>query len=227
MAGSAAGRRSMSSTVRRGGSSSSPRILTTRCWVSAACFDGSRRGCRDRLRVGDGWRGDRTRARLPSRPRACRAAPCRIGRWRSSGSAVRPSRRGVHLGLPDGGLAAPGRRSDRALRRTSVRDVTCSSPRGEATVIPITRPWAAPRRCLDDVDRVPDLDVALGVALMTARVPWHRAREVASIDSRRRLPRSMRSSTQIHPIGPDPADAAILPPHVLDRFRRTTELVFQ
>ena len=32
--------------------------------------------------------------------------------------------------------------------------------------------------------------------------------------------------TQVRPIGPDPADAAILPPHVLDRFLRPYEVVF-
>lgn len=59
------------------------------------------------------------------------------------------------------------------------------------------------------------------------RVPWHRVREVTSIDVAAKAAAIDAFTTQIFPIGPDPADAAILPPHVLDRFRRSTELVFQ
>jgi len=60
------------------------------------------------------------------------------------------------------------------------------------------------------------------------RVPWDRAVGLP-------LPRVVRDRkraataafvSQVQPLGPDPADAAILPPHVLDRFDRDQEVFF-
>ncbi|GAA1644751.1 PIG-L deacetylase family protein [Actinoplanes couchii] len=61
-----------------------------------------------------------------------------------------------------------------------------------------------------------------------AAVPWHRARRIAL------TPAAMAAKvaaiaafpSQIAPLGPAEADAAILPPHVLARFTRPFEVVF-
>lgn len=59
-------------------------------------------------------------------------------------------------------------------------------------------------------------------------VPWHRARRVdltgAARSAKREAVDAFRS--QVLPLGPAPADAAILPPHVLARFARPYETVF-
>ncbi|MEV6631657.1 PIG-L family deacetylase [Actinoplanes sp. NPDC051470] len=59
-------------------------------------------------------------------------------------------------------------------------------------------------------------------------VPWHRARVIdltpAAIAAKSAAIAAFPS--QIAPLGPDPADAAILPPHVLARFARPFEVVF-
>jgi LmbE family N-acetylglucosaminyl deacetylase len=60
------------------------------------------------------------------------------------------------------------------------------------------------------------------------RVPWQRARSIALTPETTRAKEAAIATfrTQIHPLGPDPADAAVLPPHVLARFRRPFEVVF-
>lgn len=58
-------------------------------------------------------------------------------------------------------------------------------------------------------------------------VPWHRARVVTGVDPAVKAHAIEAFVTQIEPIGPGPQDAAVLPPHVLDRFRRPIELVLQ
>jgi hypothetical protein len=59
-------------------------------------------------------------------------------------------------------------------------------------------------------------------------VPWQRARSIALTPETTRAKEAAIATfrTQIHPLGPDPADAAVLPPHVLARFRRPFEVVF-
>jgi LmbE family N-acetylglucosaminyl deacetylase len=59
------------------------------------------------------------------------------------------------------------------------------------------------------------------------RVPWHRARTVGAIDIAAKAAAIEAFETQLRPLGNDPADAAILPPLVLERFRRPDELVFR
>jgi LmbE family N-acetylglucosaminyl deacetylase len=60
------------------------------------------------------------------------------------------------------------------------------------------------------------------------RVPWPRARLVAlphvARDAKARAVSAFGS--QITDLGPDPADAAILPPHILARFARPFEVLF-
>lgn len=61
-----------------------------------------------------------------------------------------------------------------------------------------------------------------------ARVPWERALRVTLTASDRAAKESALDAfpSQTQPLGPAPADAAILPPHVLARFRRPYEVVF-
>jgi LmbE family N-acetylglucosaminyl deacetylase len=60
------------------------------------------------------------------------------------------------------------------------------------------------------------------------RVPWDRARRLGLTDAARHAKEQaiLAFPSQIEDLGPDPADAAILPPHVLARFRRPYEVVF-
>ncbi|RKN47626.1 PIG-L deacetylase family protein [Micromonospora endolithica] len=93
---------------------------------------------------------------------------------------------------------AVGRAAEAACRRTG------------ATLLefPVwTWHWAAP----DDPD-----------------VPWHRARRLDLTDAARAAKAAAIDTfrSQILPLGPAPADAAILPPHVLARFARPYETVF-
>jgi LmbE family N-acetylglucosaminyl deacetylase len=60
------------------------------------------------------------------------------------------------------------------------------------------------------------------------RVPWRRARRVDLPPAARRAKEAAIQAfpSQIADLGPEPGDAAILPPHVLERFRRPFEVVF-
>ena len=60
------------------------------------------------------------------------------------------------------------------------------------------------------------------------RVPWPRARRLDLPPAARRAKEAAIQAfpSQIHDLGPAPADAAILPPPVLARFRRSFEVVF-
>ena len=60
------------------------------------------------------------------------------------------------------------------------------------------------------------------------RVPWSRARRIDLTPAAQQAKQQaiLAFPSQIHDLGPDPADAAILPPHVLARFRRPFEVVF-
>lgn len=60
------------------------------------------------------------------------------------------------------------------------------------------------------------------------RVPWHQARRLVLSPSVRAAKRAAVGcfATQIHPLGPEPADASVLPPPVLARFDRDFETYF-
>jgi LmbE family N-acetylglucosaminyl deacetylase len=60
------------------------------------------------------------------------------------------------------------------------------------------------------------------------RVPWDRARrlDLPAAAQQAKEAAVQAFPSQINDLGPAPADAAILPPHVLARFRRTFEVVF-
>ncbi|MFG1928399.1 PIG-L deacetylase family protein [Cryptosporangium sp. NPDC048952] len=60
------------------------------------------------------------------------------------------------------------------------------------------------------------------------RVPWNRCRRLPLAEAERAAKRHALTAfvTQVHPLGPRPEDAPILPPHVLARFDRPTEVFF-
>ncbi|MEV0005152.1 PIG-L family deacetylase [Micromonospora sp. NPDC050980] len=134
-----------------------------------------------------------------------------------------------HLGHPDGGIdetaltdtltarLAPGRwcvttwRGDGHPDHESVgraAEVACRRTGATLLEFPVwTWHWAEP----DDPE-----------------VPWHRARRIDLTDAARAAKRNAIDAfrSQILPLGPASADAAILPPHVLARFARPYETVF-
>jgi LmbE family N-acetylglucosaminyl deacetylase len=59
-------------------------------------------------------------------------------------------------------------------------------------------------------------------------VPWHRMRRITlrPPDVARKAAAITSFRSQVEPLGPAPGDAAILPPHVVDRFRRPYEVIF-
>jgi LmbE family N-acetylglucosaminyl deacetylase len=59
-----------------------------------------------------------------------------------------------------------------------------------------------------------------------SRVPWSRLRTVPVPDQPAKARAIDAFDTQVRPIGREPADAAILPPHVVTRFLRPAEVVF-
>ncbi|MCM4084608.1 PIG-L deacetylase family protein [Paractinoplanes hotanensis] len=61
------------------------------------------------------------------------------------------------------------------------------------------------------------------------RVPWHRAHRVELSPAAQAAKAAAVAAfpSQIAPLGPEPGDAAILPPHVLARFARPFEVVLR
>jgi LmbE family N-acetylglucosaminyl deacetylase len=167
-----------------------------------------------------------------SHPGSTAARPAELAMRRRAESARALERLGVqvettaHLGLPDSGLA--GRVCDLVgAFRLRVRD-------GDV----VLAPWRD--------DGHPDHE-AVGAAAAQLpsvtlieypiwmwhwaspadpRVAWHRMRDVADIDVAAKTAAVSAFETQIAAIGPDPADAAVLPPEVRSRFERSHELVF-
>jgi LmbE family N-acetylglucosaminyl deacetylase len=130
----------------------------------------------------------------------------------------------VILGLPDGDLAG-----QLPALRSAVRDLL-----GPDDVV--LAPWR--------LDAHPDHEAVGEVAAEVAstlleypiwmwhwalpddsRVPWSRLRTVAVADPAGKARAIDAFDTQVRPIGPEPADAAILPPHVVARFVRPFEAV--
>jgi LmbE family N-acetylglucosaminyl deacetylase len=130
-----------------------------------------------------------------------------------------------HLMLPDGRL-------DRCLGalRDQISDVVCSDD-------VVLAPWSQ--------DGHPDHEAvgAIAGSLGSVRwqypiwmwhwatpgvptVPWAQVRAVEVPDVATKAAAIAMFASQVEPIGPDAADAAILPPHVVARFTRRSEWIF-
>lgn len=170
-----------------------------------------------------------------SHPGSTVYTPARLGALRRTETADALDRLGLgaipvhHLAQPDGGidedalagsltsLLSPGRwclatwRGDghpdhEAVGRAAAR--ACAATGARLLEYPIwTWHWAEPG---DD------------------RVPWHRARRIPLSPATMAAKAAAIAAfpSQIAPLGPAEADAAIVPPHVVARFARAFEVVF-
>jgi LmbE family N-acetylglucosaminyl deacetylase len=166
-----------------------------------------------------------------SHPESGAIRPARLAALRREESLRALARLGVEpaesitLGLPDGGVC--GRVDElRAAIESLVRD--------EDVVV---APWRG--------DAHPDHEAIGRVAAERAgtlleypiwmwhwatpgdpRVPWARLRTVTVPDPASKARAIDAFDTQVRAIGPEPADAAVLPPHVVAHFLRPFEVVF-
>jgi LmbE family N-acetylglucosaminyl deacetylase len=130
-----------------------------------------------------------------------------------------------HLGLPDSGLA-----DCRAALATDLRQIIAADDL-------VIAPW--------ENDGHPDHDTVGQVALEVsphawrypiwmwhwghpdhADVPWQRLHTIEVPDQFTKAAAISEFTSQVAPLGNAPADAAVLPPHVLARFNRPEEWVF-
>jgi LmbE family N-acetylglucosaminyl deacetylase len=131
-----------------------------------------------------------------------------------------------HLELPDSGLAG---------RVAEIADALRGIVRADDVVL---APWRGDGH--PDHEAVGEAAAQVATSLLEypiwmwhwafpgdARVPWHRAQLVAAVNLVAKAAAIDAFDTQVRPIGPAPADAAVLAPVVLERFRRPYELVFQ
>jgi LmbE family N-acetylglucosaminyl deacetylase len=131
----------------------------------------------------------------------------------------------ILLGLPDGGL------SDRV---DVMRAVVGQLVRDDDVVL---APWRGDGH--PDHEAVGQVAAELGATLLEypiwmwhwalpddSRVPWSRLRSAAVPRPAAKASAIDAFDTQVRPIGPEPQDAAILPPHVVAHFRRPFEVVF-
>jgi LmbE family N-acetylglucosaminyl deacetylase len=133
--------------------------------------------------------------------------------------------RSVVVGLPDGGLG-----ENLPALREVIRDVV------EPDDV-VLAPWRLDGH--PDHEAVGEVAAAVATTLLEypiwmwhwavpddSRVPWSRWRTVAVPDQPVKARAIDTFDTQVRPIGDEPEDAAILPPHVVARFLRPTEGVF-
>jgi LmbE family N-acetylglucosaminyl deacetylase len=131
----------------------------------------------------------------------------------------------LHLGLPDSGLQQ---------HAGELRDAVRRQLRGADLVV---APWRGDGH--PDHEAVGAAAAALGVPLLEypiwmwhwampadGSVPWSRARVTPVRDPGAKLAAIDAFETQVRPLGPEPADAAVLPPYVVERFLRPVEVVF-
>jgi LmbE family N-acetylglucosaminyl deacetylase len=136
---------------------------------------------------------------------------------------VRPERV-HHLGLPDGALAGC---------TTALRDALDPLVRPGDVVL---APWADDGH--PDHEAVGRVATDLGSTCWQfpvwmwhwaqpadPRIPWQRFRRTSVPDVALKAAAVAQFATQVLPIGAEPADAAILPPHVLARFLRPAEWI--
>jgi LmbE family N-acetylglucosaminyl deacetylase len=132
--------------------------------------------------------------------------------------------RSVVLGLPDGGMAG-----QLPALRSAIHDLV------EPDDV-VLAPWRLDAH--PDHEAVGEVAAEVATTLLEypiwmwhwalpddSRVPWSRLRTVAVPDLAGKARAIDAFDTQVRPIGPEPADAAILPPHVVVRFVRPFELV--
>jgi LmbE family N-acetylglucosaminyl deacetylase len=130
----------------------------------------------------------------------------------------------IVLGLPDGGL-----RDRVPALRTAIRDLLAPDD-------VVLAPWR--RDAHPDHEAVGEVAAQIATTLVEypiwmwhwampddSRVPWSRLRTVAVPDPVAKALAIDAFDTQVRPIGPAPADAAILPPQVVARFVRPFEAV--
>ncbi|MQA32367.1 PIG-L deacetylase family protein [Modestobacter roseus] len=138
----------------------------------------------------------------------------------------------TRLALPDSGLAA---------REPELTAALAAAVEGADAVL---APWTGDAH--PDHEAVGRAAVAAGRALGVpvwqypvwtwhwatpddARVPWHAAHRVDLPEGVRAAKRAAvaRFTTQVRPLGPDPADRVVLPPEVLAHFDRDCEVLFR
>jgi LmbE family N-acetylglucosaminyl deacetylase len=128
------------------------------------------------------------------------------------------------LGFPDGGLAA----SPAALR-SALGAIVCP---GDVVLAPWTDDGHPDHDALGGVAQIPGTTTWYYPIWLwhwaepgEQRVPWQRFRYVAVPDLDAKRTAIAEFVTQTEPLGPAVTDAAILPPHVIARFRRAVECV--
>lgn len=135
------------------------------------------------------------------------------------------------LGLPDGRLAAHEATMTKALEARLGPQVACFATwEGDGHPDHEAAGRAARAACRIRGARLFSYPVWAWhwAAPGDGRLPWARARRTALspplVERKARAIAAFR--TQVEPLGPAAADAAILPPGVCDRFRRNHEIVF-
>lgn len=161
-----------------------------------------------------------------------RLAELRIAETEDALAALGVSARVIRLGLPDSGLAA---------RETELASALATAVTGCDAVL---APWTGDAH--PDHEAVGRAAVAVGAASgmpvwqypvwawhwatpADPRVPWDSAHRVALPPPVRAAKRAAvaRFVTQVQPLGPAPADRAVLPPEVLAHFDRDLEVLFR
>jgi LmbE family N-acetylglucosaminyl deacetylase len=161
-----------------------------------------------------------------------RLAELRIAETEDALAALGVSARVIRLGLPDSGLAA---------RETELASALAAAVTGCDAVL---APWTGDAH--PDHEAVGRAAVAVGAASgmpvwqypvwawhwatpAVPRVPWDSAHRVALPPPVRAAKRAAvaRFVTQVQPLGPAPADRAVLPPEVLAHFDRDLEVLFR
>jgi LmbE family N-acetylglucosaminyl deacetylase len=159
-------------------------------------------------------------------------ARARVAETGEALAALGVTARVVRLGLPDAGLAA---------REAELTDRLAAAVAGCDAVL---APWTGDAH--PDHEAVGRAAVAAGRAAGVPvwqypvwawhwaapddpRVPWSSAHRVALPPAVRRAKRAAVASfvTQVQPLGPAPADRAVLPPEVLAHFDRDLEVLFR
>jgi LmbE family N-acetylglucosaminyl deacetylase len=166
-----------------------------------------------------------------SHPDSSAITPVRLAALRREESQRALERLGVEpvssitLGLPDGGVCDHTDRL-RAAIQTVVRpdDVVVAPWRGDAH----PDHEAVGRVAAELAGTLLEYPIWMWhwAAIGDPRVPWSRLRTVTVPDPAAKARAIDAFDTQVRPIGPESADAAVLPAHVVAHFQRPFEVVF-